>query len=382
MAANTKKRTEEQYAFWDEAEQAAAAAAELNAAIVRVTQSWADTTTTAVYQVAVAGFAPVSNLATDPGHSARRGHQPSARSSGVRMPCLSASRLCPLLPPGSAGSEPKLPVFAAISITRPVAAWICAWSVPMNTRFTRQPRFSAWAGPLALVLYGSGFPAIHGPMSYSKLTILAPTAPASNTSLPGSSRIRATTSRSSRSNASTAPWLGAWLLDIRQTWARRPRHTHYRTGRMLPVTDLMLSMTKPRKPRKGEGPKAGPYWHDDPERLQRLYAYCRQDVEVERELDGVVPELSAAERQLWLLDHKLNFEHGFCIDRKLATAAYRIAQEFGPEVDAEIARITDGEICRIGQVKQLLKWAQARGYTGRSLSRDSIEYFLEQRDVA
>ena len=109
---------------------------------------------------------------------------------------------------------------------------------------------------------------------------------------------------------------------------------------------LMLSMTKPRKPRKGEGPKAGPYWHDDPERLQRLYAYCRQDVEVERELDGVVPELSAAERQLWLLDHKLNFEHGFCIDRKLATAAYRIAQEFGPEVDAEIARITDGEICR------------------------------------
>ena len=58
MAANTKKRTEEQYAFWDEAEQAAAAAAELNAAIVRVTQSWADTTTTAVYQVAVAGFAP------------------------------------------------------------------------------------------------------------------------------------------------------------------------------------------------------------------------------------------------------------------------------------------------------------------------------------
>ena len=59
MAANTTKpKTEDQYAFWEEAEQAAAAAAELNAAIVRVTQSWAAATTTAVYQVASAGFAP------------------------------------------------------------------------------------------------------------------------------------------------------------------------------------------------------------------------------------------------------------------------------------------------------------------------------------
>ena len=46
---------------------------------------------------------------------------------------------------------------------------------------------------------------------------------------------------------------------------------------------LMHQMSKPRKPRKDEDP-AGTYWHDDPERRQRLYAYCKQDVEVAREL--------------------------------------------------------------------------------------------------
>ena len=46
---------------------------------------------------------------------------------------------------------------------------------------------------------------------------------------------------------------------------------------------LMHQMSKPRRPRKDEDP-AGTYWFDDPERLDRLYSYCRQDVEVEREL--------------------------------------------------------------------------------------------------
>src|SRR5262249_25293792 len=44
---------------------------------------------------------------------------------------------------------------------------------------------------------------------------------------------------------------------------------------------LMLQMSRPRKPRAGEDP-ARVYWHDDPERRERLHAYCRQDVEVER----------------------------------------------------------------------------------------------------
>jgi DNA polymerase len=49
--------------------------------------------------------------------------------------------------------------------------------------------------------------------------------------------------------------------------------------------DKIMHLTcKPRLPRAGEDPAQGPYWFDDAERLGQLYEYCRQDVEVEREL--------------------------------------------------------------------------------------------------
>ena len=42
------------------------------------------------------------------------------------------------------------------------------------------------------------------------------------------------------------------------------------------------------------------------ERLERLYKYCRQDVEVERELYVRLPPLSSAEQALWELSSKIN----------------------------------------------------------------------------
>jgi len=46
---------------------------------------------------------------------------------------------------------------------------------------------------------------------------------------------------------------------------------------------LMFMMSKPRRPRK-DGDPEGLYWLDDEDRRQRFYEYCREDVEIEREL--------------------------------------------------------------------------------------------------
>jgi DNA polymerase bacteriophage-type len=122
---------------------------------------------------------------------------------------------------------------------------------------------------------------------------------------------------------------------------------------------LMHQMSKPRKPRKDED-LAVVHRYDDADRLQRLYDYCRQDVEVERELYYRLPPLSAAEQALWVLSTKIN-ERGFHVDRQFAEAARRIAQAAGPEIDAELARITDGAVTGINQISRLLKWLQAQG---------------------
>ena len=59
---------------------------------------------------------------------------------------------------------------------------------------------------------------------------------------------------------------------------------------------LMHQTSKPRRARKDEDPDQV-YWFDDQERLDRLYSYCRQDVEVERELYDRLPPLSPAEQR-------------------------------------------------------------------------------------
>ena len=62
---------------------------------------------------------------------------------------------------------------------------------------------------------------------------------------------------------------------------------------------LMLMMARPRKAHKDEDP--GIYWFEDSDRLGRLYEYCQQDVETERELFKRLPPLSPAEQALWIL---------------------------------------------------------------------------------
>jgi DNA polymerase bacteriophage-type len=139
---------------------------------------------------------------------------------------------------------------------------------------------------------------------------------------------------------------------------------------------LMHQMSKPRKPRKDEDPDAVLYF-DDQERLDRLYSYCKQDVEVEREIYSRLPPLSAAEQALWVLSSKINMR-GFHVDRQFAEAARRIAQAAAPEIDAELAELTGGTVVGINQVARLQQWLRDQGCTTQTLDRKTIEKLLEQ----
>jgi DNA polymerase len=143
---------------------------------------------------------------------------------------------------------------------------------------------------------------------------------------------------------------------------------------------LMQQMSKPRRPRQGEDPNQT-YWFCDDDRLQRLYGYCRQDVEVERALFNRLRRLSAAEHELWQLSCCIN-ERGFCVDRQFAEAARRIAQAAAPEIDAEIGDLTTGGVTGINQVARLLAWLQQQGCTMAKIDRRAIERQLEGKDLS
>jgi DNA polymerase len=145
---------------------------------------------------------------------------------------------------------------------------------------------------------------------------------------------------------------------------------------------LMLMMAKPRRLRQGEDPDRGPFWFDDEDRLPRLYKYCQIDTESQRELHGQLKPLSTNELRLWQLDCLIN-DRGFYFDRTLALAARKIAQALGPDINAELAQLTDGAVTSIHQVAKLKDWLAAQGcITTKVLDKSAIDQLLGSEDLS
>ena len=142
---------------------------------------------------------------------------------------------------------------------------------------------------------------------------------------------------------------------------------------------LMKMMAAPRKPRKGESP--GIYWRNTPANIDKLGGYCVRDEESTLELYGRVPQLSEFERRVWELDHQIN-ERGFRIDRPFAEAALKIAQAAAPEINGELAQITDNAVTSINQVAKFAEWLHSQGCAIRSLQKDDVEWWLEEGDIS
>jgi DNA polymerase len=112
------------------------------------------------------------------------------------------------------------------------------------------------------------------------------------------------------------------------------------------------------------------------EDLERLYSYCRRDVEVERELFRQLPPLTESEQALWLLDHKIN-ARGIPVDRSLALAVADLAAKQRISINAEIEALTGGAITTANQRDRILKWAGTNGCAIDSLTKLSVKKALE-----
>ena len=129
---------------------------------------------------------------------------------------------------------------------------------------------------------------------------------------------------------------------------------------------LMMQMCKPRSvtdPSKGLdlGQPAITWW-DTPDRVDRLIEYCRQDVELERELSKRIRPLSQKEQALWQLDQAIN-RRGVTVDVELALAAQPIIDTAMARLNVEMKRITDGEVQACSNTGQLSAWLRSKGYS-------------------
>jgi DNA polymerase len=134
---------------------------------------------------------------------------------------------------------------------------------------------------------------------------------------------------------------------------------------------LMLDMSKPRK-------GGLPPWHQvDPARLARLEAYCRQDVEAERALAAALPELSADEKKISLLDAQSN-DMGVLIDINAVVALKTAALAAHTKLNSEVSALTSGAIKNIGGERdRILAWCADRGIVLPDLKKETVETELE-----
>jgi DNA polymerase bacteriophage-type len=103
----------------------------------------------------------------------------------------------------------------------------------------------------------------------------------------------------------------------------------------------------------------------DPELLEELYAYCKQDVRTERAIKNLLlpyKPMSATERQVWLLDQEINWR-GLGIDVANVENAIDLIFQTAHRLNARAQEISGGVLPDVGSRQRVMAWAQSRGYT-------------------
>jgi DNA polymerase len=110
--------------------------------------------------------------------------------------------------------------------------------------------------------------------------------------------------------------------------------------------------------------------------LKRLYAYCQQDVRVEREIEKRVMPLSDKERRVWMLDFKIN-QRGVAIDVPAAKAAVKLAEVVKERAGDELSKLTGGEVQAVTAIPAFKAWMASMGVSVSGLAKQDVVDLLD-----
>lgn len=139
---------------------------------------------------------------------------------------------------------------------------------------------------------------------------------------------------------------------------------------------LMMRMCRPRSTKGGKV-----VWWNEREKLDRLIAYCKQDVRVEKAMFGQLNALSPKERRVWILDQQIN-DRGVPVDRELLNAAKYCAEIATERANQRLAEVTNGEVLSVTAVADLAAWITAHGVECDSVAKDAVKEMLSQEPPA
>jgi DNA polymerase len=153
-------------------------------------------------------------------------------------------------------------------------------------------------------------------------------------------------------------------LDLdRATLALRLRNRKDKEG-----SAFTKKMSKPN--RKG-------YYDRSPDSIARVIRYCEQDIMAEHDLRQRLGPLPAGERNVWLLDQRIN-ERGVLLDMPFIRAAQRVVDLASAPLIEEFSTITGGLTPM--QAVKVKEWVGQQGVYMDSLNKEAITAILGDED--
>lgn len=113
------------------------------------------------------------------------------------------------------------------------------------------------------------------------------------------------------------------------------------------------------------------------EPLNRLYKYCAQDVEVEREIDKRLPDLCPSEQKVWFLDQYIN-DTGVMVDVPTIKNAVKCIDKEVNELTRELQILSGGEINAGTQRLAIKNYLEKKGVKLPDLTKKTVAAALEK----
>lgn len=134
---------------------------------------------------------------------------------------------------------------------------------------------------------------------------------------------------------------------------------------------LMLRMARPRKV-NADGTVT---WWNTKDKVEALVAYCRQDVRTELSVAEVLNAMPDSERRLYQLDQRIN-DRGVKVDRDLIERVSKLANSASENIDAEIKRLTNGQVKAATNAMDLTAWLRGYDLNVTSVDKQTVARML------
>lgn len=112
-------------------------------------------------------------------------------------------------------------------------------------------------------------------------------------------------------------------------------------------------------------------YYDKAEELERIFEYCRTDIEAEYYLDGRLSDLPPTEQKIWEQNQRMNFR-GLAVDIDTTKKIIDLIELKYSALTVKLRELTGGRVKTPNQRDVLLKWIRDMGVNMPNLTAESV----------